>query len=877
MDSTTLPRRKKKHRHLKAPSVPKETIPVRFREFIFPKQRDPNPESSFIFHKKDQSLDNIRIISKPKDQQWLLDLSKDERIPSSIKNTQLTEENLETPEKRWVYVFENKGNKAFLLFEVRPTEEDSAECVDWGPRNGIGGHRRWRKKKNRPVSYVKQELLLDKGKKYFACISQHQIPFERIKELEKNYEIISKRATAFETQDGNFASLINNHGKEMLTVYLVDSIRYAQYMQFLYILAHEKYLEYSADPAKATLANIAQVSWRIANYLDSKRKDAWKWIDRDALENNLRKIKEVRDKLENERGNACLRRNAWYKTEIFNECLNDYDYGEGLIARLLDLQAKFINCSLESEEGQIYLDYAFDNHEWFKRWVKNPWDLSRRIAKLSGKFYEKGIDSNLEILKQWAFKTIKALDLAQAEKEVILIIKRFDVVEEVSWRDARGQFGKINLKKAGVSSLGEYYEAKRLGIDREAGAIREELEIKRKGERAKLKIANFMLALAVINLMFACKAFYKKRKKGNDKLGEMRAFVSLTKATASCISAIDKTPIAKVLERRVGNRVLKPMYRAASILSAIADYIGGLIDIYRGQEEGRGALVLSGTLTAFAGVAGVAGFIAGITKATVLCLSSFAWSIIGIVLLIGTVIVIWVFYEEPLEKWLRNTPWGKSTTVDWITFGRTRPNLSELHQNLYKIMSRFYLEKLSISGTTFDSQFIGKDQYRLIGPYDMYIRFGYLPPTAVVDVKLHGVIKAHKDDKTYKQFTHIQIMPYLNTYTIISSKDLYFDGDRGLPFWVGFSKSKGKECQALFMNLIDEHLHLKHEELRRYIKDSKIPLQQWDNVSEIDWRYDVQIDLFGDKSVKIPSKNFVVVKRIPSSSYYKSDSYDLDS
>ena len=269
MDSTTLPRRKKKHRHLKAPSVLKETIPVRFREFIFPKQKDTDPESNFTFHKKDQSLDNIRIISKPQDQQWLLDLSKDERVPSSIKNTQLTEEDLETPEKRWVYVFEKRRNKAFLIFEVQPTEGDGADCVDWGPRKGVGGHRRWRKKKNRFVSHAEQKLLLEKDKKYFAFISQHQIPFERIKELENNYGLISNRATAFETQDGDSASLINNNGERILEVYLVDHLRFAIYLQTLYILSHEKCLEFSGDPQKGTRANIAQSTWRIAESLDS--------------------------------------------------------------------------------------------------------------------------------------------------------------------------------------------------------------------------------------------------------------------------------------------------------------------------------------------------------------------------------------------------------------------------------------------------------------------------------------------------------------------------------------------------------------------------------------------------------------------------------
>jgi len=855
-------------------------IQIRFLEYIRPKWQKPDTsDPRIIFEAEEKS--NGSTVKNTKE------------IPDISKNRNLREKHLETPATRYIYVFKKVGRKAILVDELVPFGKQGwFFSVNWYPRRDKGINKKNQKLKQsriRPAGIMHQAYYLEQGREYYAFITQHQLPFKRIRELEKNEkDTLKKRATYFKTEDGDNSKLIKStaaNESQYVEVYLHDIVRLSRYFQKLYQVAHSRWVQFAAGN-RAIRRRLGETTWQLTSNLSEQRNSdtPWGWINKDKLKTELKNGKKYLERLEKERDFFCKYRNKWYESEAFDEMIKDFGHDPDLASEWAKLQAHLLEKSVDSEPGQKYIDNIIKNKDWFKRWIEDPFKIVTGTAKIPMAVKAKMIEDNANTLLEYAYTKIKQLDIADAETEVVAVIKKFGVPEEIMWQRARGNKpnmrGKIDLKKTKVGSLAEYFEGKRLNQHR----IIEKIKSEHKIQAGRFPMLGF--SFSAISFMFAAKSLYDTSQKTKKKDGEIDwdyqfAMVSLIGAGAGTISSLENFAQLKLPKSKI---LTGPFFRGVAIIGTICDYIGGIKDIVQGVMKGDAALAVSGTLTALAGVTGLcalqaqtltaaAGAEAALSGVTFMGLTAFSWTVVGLVLALLSAVIIYMFYEEPIEKWLKKTPWGKGYDKE--------KNLQKLQFDLHKLICDFSLRKAEYA----DAQPV--DDYRsqitkLVNPYFLFMKFGHLPEKAIVNVEFRASIKEHSAPGSDSPFsgkvifqkkTKIQIMPYMKSWAVLEG-----DNPKNYPpFEVLMAgQGKNKRYAALAMNLAKAEILDEYKALFDNFKKSGATAREYDDYvgDAIDYTCQLRLDVFGDGKLQLPPKGPVTLKFTEAKKSVSSSDYD---
>jgi len=599
---------------------------------------------------------------------------------------------------KWVYIFKKQKGATSLSYEVKPTlngETQEYEYVSWKKENLENNQNNF----PRQTETEKLEgLNLKAGVEYYFLISQEQLPLHRIDFYNQNSDKLAMRAAHAKIQ-----SIANN---EAFQINLVD------YIGVCFALVEEKnkavskYNEYFGNEDESTKRYLANM----VTAIETNRPAIKKWLDFDAVV-SYKNREEIRtNRLINAKENCTGRLKDWKLSEGYKFARDDYNGTEELEKKIIEIEAQ-----VTAEDEVEYLStIGKDENSWYNKLFHDdaPFYFHRKLYNFGasddlvnvlskhiiGRFL--AMLPNTAPYAKYTVETTVNIQLKIIE-EFEEIIKRtaFKLPELTLWDngswfiiDQEMKIPRIKYKlTATIKSRAELDYIDSRAYRKAMGEWKDGIE------KASDVCKSLLLVVEVMNLVGALKAF----PTDGTEIEQSFSFIDIVGSVSDAISAADFL-LQKKLIAKYGEKAFKGAFAQINLVGSVCDYIGALKNSYIASSEDKMSLAMAHSvvgLAAGAGVTSSALMLTGGSTATAFGVAATGYGLIAVALAFAGATLVWIFTEEDIEEWAKESEWSKQPS--------RKLTLATQARNLHEILCRFKVECYilrQVTGSTLTNQ-----------------------------------------------------------------------------------------------------------------------------------------------------------------------------
>ena len=593
---------------------------------------------------------------------------------------------------KWVYMFNSSGGTVSLQYELKPKaggNDQSFEYVSWEQDALKTNHSTYPRKCTGEL----KTLTIDGSAEYYVLLSQIQLPLHRIDFYTSNPGEIKKRAVRISPD--------NTGELEPIQIRLIDFKATAEILCEQKNKTVEKYNEHFGDKQYNTKRYLADMVAEI----HKNRSRIEKWLDYSAVTAFIKKddaeIKELMKAIDNAKGLL----KDWKLSPGYRMMCDDYNGIEEFELAIIDHVAE-----VTAEDELEYLAaIGKDDKSLFHRLFKDdqPFLFHRKLSAFSANDKAQDLLSKyiigrfLALMPGMKTKVYKTVNYIEIQQRIIVefeeILRRMVInLPELSSTGSSGWFvvykkdivPRIRYDFVGVpqsrqvlvsAKSSEYYKA----MD----------EWKQRVEKAGKACNAVLLAIETINMISAMKGFELQGDAAENTL----SIIDLGGSIADAVGATDFLLKSKIT-KKYGEAAAKKFFVRVNLVGSVADYVGALSKSYKAASQGKMGLALSHSVLGLAATAGGVSSVlaiqgaaasaglaggAGAGGATAFGIGTGGWGFIAIGLALAGAGLVWLFTEEDLEEWAKESEWGEADR---------RKSLDRQARNLHQILCAFSVE-----------------------------------------------------------------------------------------------------------------------------------------------------------------------------------------
>jgi hypothetical protein len=604
-------------------------------------------------------------------------IDENELMRGNIKDTiDPVNESMETdPEtggiffhERWIYIFKCNVNRfnVELMAEIQVKATDQFRMVDWSDRD------KWHNKDERRPGRPREDIALRfaasdiRDIKLYAFLSEIQLPYYRVNQYELYPVLLLTRAV-------ELPRFPTEQPPATLTVTLPNKVRDLRKFQEAYLKNREKLEEMAPDEDKMARIQLANLTHSVAEtyrekYEEQRKimekfgfepwwtlKDLWGHVNKINLDLYLNQVALEFKKMEQyARIDDFLAQGKKILMRIAEVQLSFYDYNGAqnveratlLYNELIRITSFVLRDSHKSKHTQEYLvETVGDEGIWYLKLLLGDESIFEPVKK-SFTTTADVTEQMLIIYEQWAMAAVK-----NQHKVLRLLRKsgmRGDALEMIAEvldqriEDLGSMFNRLPNGKYFISIKPgrRIPNVVRFALVGEANdIIRRNTDLierlKKQKNRLTEHTARIVFALNIVSLVNVWDSVRKAQVTGSAGMAYAELAVAIGDLTASA---------EFLLKKRFGSKIFKRVWYVTSIV----DFAIDLKKMGASIEEGKWGLSIGYGISA----TGSAVLLFGTLTA------STWWTGIGLLIAFGGMIILLIFQEDPLQKWLEASPWG---------------------------------------------------------------------------------------------------------------------------------------------------------------------------------------------------------------------------
>ncbi|MFZ5979817.1 MAG: hypothetical protein ACOYVF_04230 [Candidatus Zixiibacteriota bacterium] len=609
--------------------------------------------------------------------------------------------------KKYVYVFKQHTWGVSISAEICYDENGKWKLVDWS--KGAGA--RWAKSENPDVreatiSQDEFKLEIEPDTLIYVFISQNQLSYKRIQEYLKGNDqysaerLLRRRAVQFNPEGNAWTTWTFNWRPEdwkppdspklvyiklpkemedqlkardqkskadikkkkkqervfvkipprVYIIYLIDFLGIAHLIQEKYLKAVDENNEFLGNKDESEKRYLGMLTWSVVQKYAEEDDDALDWIKVDGTDGLNTYLNEQNDKilnLKNEVDKWADIKYGWLSHFSYMEMKEDYADVDKFMN---DHESDIMEASIQSKAGKEFLEKVVkDETSWENKYLNRPqfFQTIRRDSQVLQNFFR--LFSEIAVTKI-KVGTETAIELERYVHDVIiragtpikLVELPAGLSEDLVQMRGRDDF---SFKVKPEYELGdEMKQLRKMQV-----RVLDWKEYKKTLEKLGIYTDRIMVAVQTINLAFALNAI---------RLSD--SAWSLSKNSLGLIAAVGD--FIRSFKAFAANFAKSVFYRVLGLISNVCNYFRSLMEISEKTWEGKAGLVLGWSFTALGAAVGAAaatvelGWASG--AAFGISMGALGWTIVGAILLAIGALLLWLFYETPLEEWLKECTWG---------------------------------------------------------------------------------------------------------------------------------------------------------------------------------------------------------------------------
>ncbi|MBN1292349.1 MAG: hypothetical protein JXB48_10965 [Candidatus Latescibacteria bacterium] len=584
---------------------------------------------------------------------------------------------------KWVYVFKKTNNTVSLTHELKPSNENEQqvfEYVSWKKENLESNRNSF----PRTLAGKKlKKLLLDGNAEYFFLLSQIQLPLHRIDYYTANPQQLAHRAVNIRN---------DNAGEtEPVRVKLIDFLAISDALNEEKAEAIKEQADYFSDTNDNTKRYLANMVVAI----EKNRPKIKDWLDYDAVSNFIKTEDDTVERLK-------------LKADTIKDLLKDWKLSSGYILTRDDYNGteEYEKTIIQHEATVTSFDeieylaaIGKDDHSWFQKIFTNsePFLFHRKLSNLGSS------DDLAEVLSKHVVSRFLAKFPKTAKKAVYTTrtvyetqMKVVQELEEIIQRTAitfpdfaKTGNGKIFYLETKIKAPKIKYKFTTVAKTRaeldyiDTRAYDKAMSTWKQGvEKVAKPCQRILLGLEIINLYGSATSLAEAESTSEKVFGVVDLVGSFSDAVAATDFLFKQT-----LVKNIGKELAEKSFASVNIVGSVCDYVGALKNSYSAAAEDKWSLAFSYSTLGLAATAGMTSSVLTLTggsSAAAVGISATGWGAIAVSLALIGATLVWVFTEEELEEWAKESEWGEDPS--------RRKSLVAQAQDLHQILGKFTVE-----------------------------------------------------------------------------------------------------------------------------------------------------------------------------------------